>query len=95
MHPFLLKLSHAVLILGSSFDAGTSFNHQELNPFLSTHGQFQGRGLTIKSGLTLGTILLERKLVKKHPALEKPFAVGNFVVGSTLFASGIRNLKIQ
>lgn len=94
---FQFQLSQATMVGSCVSDAVISLNHKELNPLLrDASGNFGTKGLLIKSGLSIGIVLLERYIVKREgkKAL-KPIAITNYVVTGYTAAVIARNLNIK
>ena len=83
----------------TGFDAWTSWQKAEMNPFLADNGRFTGKSAGKKAGLFAGGALLQVVVVKKwgkrHPWLEKTFSIANFTSAGAFTAAGAHNLTIR
>ena len=77
-------------------DLGSSWGHPEANGLLrSSSGQLQTRGMGIKFGVIGAALVGQHYLVKKHPEMEKSFAITNFAVGAAYTGVSVRNWRVR
>lgn len=82
-----------VFVTGATaLDALSSRGMVEQNPILG-RGPFGARQEAIKAGMTLGPIVAEWLILRKHPAAERPIIWGNYVYGGIGVFSAAHNLR--
>lgn len=92
----IYRWSVGAVVAGMAADSATSWGRMEANPILRDgSGRFGGRGLALKSGLTVGGLVVTHLVVRKQPALAKPAAVVNFAAAGVLGGVAIRNERMN
>jgi hypothetical protein len=82
-------------IAGTSLDAASSWGLREGNGLLaSPNGQFGGKGLALKAGLTAG-ILIPQLCLRKHRDLKRAFIVGNFAQAALFTGVSVHNFQVR
>lgn len=82
-------------VVGTSFDAASSWGQREGNSFLaSSDGRFGAKGLGIKAGFAAATIIPQICL-RRRTALKPAFTLGNFVEASLFTGVSVHNLHIR
>jgi hypothetical protein len=90
------KVSFAALAAGTTLDAASSYGRPELNPVLAgANGQFGVKGIAIKGGITVGILIVERYILKRHPDMERTLTMMNYSVGATYTSTAIRNWGLK
>ncbi len=86
--------SMLAMAVASGFDAGSSWGKHEGNAFLaSSDGTFGAKGLSLKAGITAGTIL-PQILLRHHQDFKGKFAILNFAAAGVFTGVGIHNLEV-
>ena len=89
----LYKFSIGTIVASTTLDAATSWRQPELNPLI---GQtFGARGVSIKFGVTVGIILVERYAIKKDKSTKKMITITNFALSGAYGFIGVRNIRIR
>ena len=88
------KYSLVALTAASVADAATSYGGRETNPLLG-RGAFGPRQLAIKGGITAALVGAEVGIVRRHPAMRKPLAFGNWIAAGAIGAIAYRNGGIR
>jgi hypothetical protein len=89
------RWSVAALASGAANDAISSWGKYEANPLLrNTTGRFSGRGLAIKSGITVGSLIGTYLLVRRYPDATRTAAIANFATGALLHGTALRNWRM-
>ena len=94
------RWSLAALIAGNSLDVASTVGQSECNPVLS-RGQFGVRGVTIKGGVALITIVVERRILRnghRYAAIDavtgyRALAIANFATEAALSGIAVRNWR--
>ena len=84
------NISVAFLVGANTMDTLSSRGAMESNPLLG-RGQFGGRQIAIKSGITAGVILAERMILRKHPETRNFWTWANYGTGAAISAVAVRN----
>ena len=92
----LYRVSVVAVIGTSATDAASSWGRLEANPLLrSGDGQFGGKGLIIKAGLTAGILVMNHYVLRRSAdrRRRKLATVSNFVVAAVFGTVTAVNLK--
>lgn len=88
------KVSIATMAAANAADAVSSHGRLELNPVLANQGVYSdARGAAVKAGLMLGTVYLERWLIRKHPKAARPLTILNFALAGGTGYVAARNFS--
>lgn len=84
------NISVGFFVGANAMDTLSSRGAMESNPLLG-RGQFGGRQMAIKSGITAGVILAERMILRKHPETRNFWTWANYGTGAAISAVAVRN----
>lgn len=85
------KVSIAALVATQTADAITSYGYPEAN---ALYGQrFGARGIAIKALIAVAVPLIERRIIRLHPNLERAFAAANLGVAGATSRAVIYNAR--
>ena len=90
----LWRWSAVAMITSNGLDIASSVGRHETNPVLGT-GEFGWRAIGIKSGVVIGSLLLQKLLVHKHPQITRPVAFSNFAVSSAVTGIAVSNFRVR
>jgi hypothetical protein len=86
--------SVAAVTAASVFDAGSSWNKQELNPLLRTsNGRFGARGIEIKSAIVGASIVCQWLGLRHHPRMAKSLSILNLSVAGVTAGAAAHNMR--
>ena len=85
------KVSVAAFVAMQAADAATSYGYPEAN---ALYGQrFGARGIAIKALIAVAVPLVERRIVRRHPSLERAFTAANLGVAGATSRAVIYNAR--
>lgn len=95
LHKFF-RVTQAALIAGQSLDCASSWGKYELNPILRSHdGTFGARGLSLKMGITAGTIAAEWFIKRKSAKAETFLIPLNLSVTGLFAGQAVHNWSLK
>jgi hypothetical protein len=85
------------LAAAHSVDHASSLGQRELNPVLRNDagGYSSGRGAALKASSTVGLVLIQRWMVRRHPRMRRPVIVMNMVLAGWFAGNGVRNYRLR
>lgn len=91
------KISIAVLGTTHTLDTVSSWNQYEANPLArNSAGRFSpAKGISLKTGIVLGTVLFQRYLLKRYPKADRAFAIQNYCAAGVIGGIAVRNWKVR
>jgi len=91
------KITIPILGAAQSMDVASSVGAYEANPLArNSSGRFSSaRAVPIKIGVTVGIVLLQRHIIRRHPKSAKVFAAQNVAMSAAIGAVAVRNWKIK
>ena len=91
------KVSVAILGTIQAMDIASSWNQYEANPLArNQQGRFSpAKAIPIKAGIVLGTVLLQKYILKRYPKEQKYFVGANVVTSVIMGSITVRNWKVR
>ena len=92
---YMWLASIGAMVGATTLDAYSSWHKQESNGLLaSSNGQFGGKGVALKAGITSG-VLLPQILLRKHKDWRTTFAVSNFAEAGIFAGAAVHNFGVK
>lgn len=90
------RWSAASLLAATTADAVSTAGLQERNPLLrSRDGSLSTRGVGIKYGIAVGTLVAQHFVLRRHPERRKLAAVVNFATAAGFSVIAAHNFKVR
>ena len=91
------KISIVILGTTHTLDTMSSWNQYEANPLArSAIGIFSpAKGIALKTGIVVGTMLFQRYILKRHPKVSRAFAIQNYCIAGMIGGIAVRNWKVR